>query len=268
MTANFNSNYCNFGPQLLNLVHSKIHHMNSVVQEKTNWKGLINESVHTKDDEDIGDIEAVNRDFVVVKKGFKNVHYYYIPTDQVEGWDRNVLWLNVTKDEVVQNYERQTPPNPSKYYTHARTTIQSTPYDEVKLPELRILQTRYAEPTTADFKTEAPDIHRCDLCLTTYGTEDKLSNHVVGEHGEKALSKKRTPAVLDWDAIIHKNARSKDGEPVGNIGGVTDSSIVIMRGPGREFIVPKVHVEAYNGAEVILDLPYNDLEASYKRIVD
>ena len=242
--------------------------MTTRVEEKTNWKGLINESVHSKDDEDIGDIEAVNRDFVVVKKGFKNVHYYYIPVDQVEGWDRNVLWLKVTKDEVVQSYERTTPPNPSRYYTHACSTIQSPPYDTVKLPELRILQTRYAQPTTEDFRTEAPDVYRCDLCLTSYGTGNELSNHVVGEHGEKALNKKRAPAVLDWDAVVHKNVRSKDGEPVGNIGGVTDSSIVIMRGPGREFIVPKVHVEAYNGAEVVLDLPYNHLEASYKRIID
>jgi hypothetical protein len=32
------------------------------------WVDLINESVHTADDADIGDIDAVSRDFVVVKK--------------------------------------------------------------------------------------------------------------------------------------------------------------------------------------------------------
>ncbi len=55
---------------------------------------------------------------------------------------------------------------------------------------------------------------------------------------------------------------------MGNIGGVTDYSIVIMKGLGREFVVPKVHVEAFDGAEVRLDLPYNQLEEDYKRIVD
>jgi hypothetical protein len=236
-------------------------------QEKPNWTGLINESVHTVDDEDIGDIMAVNRDFVVVKRGFRKVHYYYIPVEQVEGWDRDVLWLKVTEDEVKRNYERNTPPNPSRYYTHARTTIQSPPYDTVKLPELRILETRYAEPSSAEFKTEALDDYGCDLCLSSFKTEDQLSNHVVEAHGEKAL-KRVTPAVLDWDNVVHKNVRSKEGEPVGNIGAVTDNAIVILKGPGREFIVPKSHVEAYNGAEVRLDLQYNDLEASYKRIID
>ena len=238
-------------------------------EQKPNWTGLLNESVHTTDDEDIGDIEAVNRDYVIVKKGFKKVHHYYIPVDQVEGWDRDVLWLKATKDEVVQNYERDIPPNPSRYYTHARTTIQSPPYDTAKLPELRILQTRYAEPTSAEFKTEAQNIYRCDLCLTSCRNEDELSSHVVEQHGEKALRRRTTtPAVLDWDAVVHKNVRSKEGEPVGNIGGITDNAIVILKGPGREFIVPKVHVKTYDGAEVRLDLPYNDLEASYKRIVD
>jgi hypothetical protein len=36
-------------------------------KEKT-WIRLIDESVHTFDDIDIGDIDAVSRDFVVVKK--------------------------------------------------------------------------------------------------------------------------------------------------------------------------------------------------------
>jgi hypothetical protein len=89
----------------------------------------------------------------------------------------------------------------------------------------------------------------------------------VEQHGEKAL-RRNTPAVLDWDAVVHKNVRSKEGEPAGNIGAVTDNAIVILKGPGRQFIVPKVHIEAYDGAEVRLDLPYNELEASYKRIVD
>jgi hypothetical protein len=38
-------------------------------KEKT-WIGLIDESVHTFDDVDLGDIEAVSRDFVVVKRSF------------------------------------------------------------------------------------------------------------------------------------------------------------------------------------------------------
>jgi hypothetical protein len=40
-----------------------------------NWTELINKSVHSADDIDIGDIEAVGRDLIVVKRGFINIHY-------------------------------------------------------------------------------------------------------------------------------------------------------------------------------------------------
>jgi hypothetical protein len=60
-------------------------------EKKKTWIGLIDESVHTSDDIDIGDIDAVSRDFVVVKRGFVNVHYYYIPISKVEGHDHAVI---------------------------------------------------------------------------------------------------------------------------------------------------------------------------------
>jgi len=49
------------------------------------------------------------RDFIVVKIGFVNLHYYYIPIFKVEGWDSNVLWLKITEDDVIRNYERNEP---------------------------------------------------------------------------------------------------------------------------------------------------------------
>ena len=42
----------------------------STIQPTLRWVDLLNESVHTSDDSDIGDIEAVNREFIVVKRGF------------------------------------------------------------------------------------------------------------------------------------------------------------------------------------------------------
>ena len=63
---------------------------------------MINKSVHTTDGIDIGDIEAVSRDIVVVKRGFVHIHYYYIPVANVEGWD-DVLWLKITESEVKGN---------------------------------------------------------------------------------------------------------------------------------------------------------------------
>jgi hypothetical protein len=65
-----------------------------------NWIDSINKSVYSADDIDIGDIEAVSRDLIVVKRGFIIIHYYYIPVVKVEEWDGNVLWLKITESEV------------------------------------------------------------------------------------------------------------------------------------------------------------------------
>jgi hypothetical protein len=42
------------------------HHHHPFYQRKRDWISLLNESVHTSDDVDIGDIYAVSRNFVVV----------------------------------------------------------------------------------------------------------------------------------------------------------------------------------------------------------
>jgi hypothetical protein len=78
---------------------------------------LTQESVHTSDDVDIGDIEATSKETIVIKRGIINVHYYYIPVSKVEGWDEHIVWLTITEQEVKDKYEKSLEPDPSKYYT-------------------------------------------------------------------------------------------------------------------------------------------------------
>jgi hypothetical protein len=67
-------------------------------------------------------------------------------------------------------------------------------------------------------------------------------------------------AVLDWDCIVHKNVRTSDNEPVGNIIAVDNDSMIITSQGGRsEYKIPKSKVELFNGAEVFLNFPYGQL---------
>jgi hypothetical protein len=148
------------------------------VPSKVAWIDLIDESVHTSDDVDIGDIDAVSRDFLVVKRGFLKVHYYYIPISKVEGWDGFVLWLKVTEEEVKKNYERETIPDPSRYY------VKDFPGYTAIYPEVTIIMPRFTRPVYTA-KDTAPGellIYRCDLCSSTYRSEDELSSHVAATH--------------------------------------------------------------------------------------
>ena len=137
---------------------------------------MINESVHTSDDHDIGDIEAVSRDFIVVKRGFVNVHRYYIPVSKVEGWDGDVLWLRLTEDEVKKNYERNIYPDPYRYY------VKDYPYyGETYSPFLTIPR-RYEPPIYSGATAPTKFIYKCDICDKEFPTAEDFGSHVRAEH--------------------------------------------------------------------------------------
>jgi hypothetical protein len=147
-------------------------------KERKNWIDLIDESVHTSDDVDIGDIYAVSRDFIVVKRGIVKVHYYYIPIAKVEGWDGYVLWLKIIEDDVKRNYERDILPDPSRYY------LKDFPGYTAVYPEVEIIMPKYSRPvyTAKNTTPEEFRVNLCELCQTAFDTEDDLSRHVSTSH--------------------------------------------------------------------------------------
>ena len=143
---------------------------------KRAWIDLVNESVHTSDDQDIGDIEAVSRNFIVVKRGYVNVHYYYVPVSKVEGWDGNVLWLRIN-EEQARGYERDILPDPARYFVKDYLGYAAM------LPDLTVISPRYTTTTPAyAAMQEQPVTYRCDLCGAPFRTEDELSGHVASSH--------------------------------------------------------------------------------------
>jgi hypothetical protein len=147
---------------------------------KKKWEDMINQSVHTADDIDIGDIDAISRDFVVVKRGYINEHYYYIPTTKVEGWDGNAVWLKIKEDEVKVKYERQIVPDPSRYYTKDEYSGYSTTF-----PDLKTITPKYEKPSREAAIIPPDDPNRqfgCALCKELFKTQDELSNHVATNH--------------------------------------------------------------------------------------
>jgi hypothetical protein len=68
-------------------------------------------------------------------------------------------------------------------------------------------------------------------------------------------------AVVNWDAIVHKNVRSKDGQDAGNVDAIEGNTVVITsEGDRQEYNVPKSEIEEFNGAEVSLKIPFGDLK--------
>lgn len=140
---------------------------------------MLDESVHTVDDIDIGDIEAVSRDFVVVKRGFVNVHYYYIPLAKVEGWDGNVLWLKITEEEVKERYERNIAPDPNRYFIKDYPYYMTSYYPTLTMIPSRYIARAYPKETSS---REVSRTYQCELCNSQFKDEEELSNHVEKNH--------------------------------------------------------------------------------------
>jgi rubredoxin len=140
-------------------------------QPKT-WFSIINESVHTSDDIDIGDIEAINRNFVVIKRGFLSVHYYYIPVNRIEGWDGKVLWLKLTESQVKENYERDLEPDPFIYFVKEHKEF----FMPLTVPVIPPKGPKSREKEVPE--ENIPDKYRCPLCNEVFDNEDGLTKHV------------------------------------------------------------------------------------------
>lgn len=65
--------------------------------------------------------------------------------------------------------------------------------------------------------------------------------------------------IVNWEAIIHKNARTSDRADAGNVIDIEEETITLERGPTAEFVIPKSAVEGFNGSEVALSITFKEL---------
>ncbi|HEY7228432.1 MAG TPA: hypothetical protein VH481_09935, partial [Nitrososphaeraceae archaeon] len=57
------------------------------MSEIISWDKAIDKKVKSKDDRDLGKIQAITNDYIQTKDGTINKNYYYIPKYYLEGYD-------------------------------------------------------------------------------------------------------------------------------------------------------------------------------------
>ena len=99
--------------------------------------------VRKRKGKEIGEVEAVNKDTIVIKKGKRSGKFYYIPVDKVEGWDGHDVYLTITEDEAKQ-FEKKAKPDKSDYFTkdqgYGSEAIESDKKFSDKLPFVRVIK--------------------------------------------------------------------------------------------------------------------------------
>ena len=78
---------------------------------KIPWEEIIHKHVRATDNVDIGDVDRVGDQFIVVREGVANVHLYYIPKKYIIKYDGSSLWLNLSSTLASAKFERKNEPS-------------------------------------------------------------------------------------------------------------------------------------------------------------
>ena len=95
------------------------------------WNDVLKKEARGIDDEDLGEVQEVQGNYVLVKKGIINKEQFYIPKDQAESYDGDVLRFKITQEDLNQ-YQHE-PPS-----IWDSDSIQETTTDERDTDEERI----------------------------------------------------------------------------------------------------------------------------------
>lgn len=66
-------------------------------------------------------------------------------------------------------------------------------------------------------------------------------------------------AILNWDSVIHKEARTKDGKPLGYIAAEEEECIYVLSSKSKEYRIPKSRVMEFDGSLLVVDLQFGML---------
>jgi hypothetical protein len=67
------------------------------------------------------------------------------------------------------------------------------------------------------------------------------------------------PVIQRWERVIHKNVRSKDRVDIGNVISESGETFTVMQGASREYNIPKSTVEAFDGSELYISIPFSEV---------
>ena len=70
-----------------------------------NWNDVIKKEARGINNEDFGEVQDIQGQFVLVQKGIVNKENFYIPKDLVESYDGYVLKFRFSEQELSQYYE-------------------------------------------------------------------------------------------------------------------------------------------------------------------
>jgi uncharacterized protein (TIGR02271 family) len=77
------------------------------------WNDVIKKEARGSNDEDLGEVQEISNGYVLVQRGIINKEKFYIPQDQAESYDGDVLRFRFTEDDMKNKYSGDSFPSSS-----------------------------------------------------------------------------------------------------------------------------------------------------------
>lgn len=195
------------------------------------WEKVIDKKVKSSDNQDVGKVESVSTYYLEAKEGHVSKKRYYIPKYYIQGFDGENLHAAVTKDEIKDKYERDSPPSESEFKTQE--------YEEQrKKTESTHPQFRYGVP----FMTKEPGV-----ALKSESSGETLN--------------------IPWEEVIHKHVRTTDNVDIGDIETVGNEFVVVREGDVKihHYYIPRSYITNYDGSSIWIDAPSGLVSGKFER---
>ena len=192
------------------------------------WEQVIDKKVKSSDNQDMGKVESISTYYTEVKDGR---NHYYIPKHYVQGFDGEKLHTSLTKEEIKEKYERDSPPSESEFKTQE--------YEE---------QMRKVETTYPQFRYGVPFMAKeSGVALKSESSGETLS--------------------IPWEEVIHKHVRTTDNIDIGDVEIVGNEFIVVREGDVKihHYYIPKSYITNYDGSSLWIDAPSGLVSAKFER---
>jgi uncharacterized protein (TIGR02271 family) len=106
-------------------------------EQDINWDDVIKKEARGINDENLGEVQEVGDTYVLVQKGFINKEKFYVPQNEVESYDGDVLRFKLSEEEIKSKYSGDSPPalntNTEKDYEEGEPESTRVPLVEERL---------------------------------------------------------------------------------------------------------------------------------------
>lgn len=97
------------------------------------WNDVIKKEARGNNDEDFGEVQDIEGNYILVQKGLINKEKFYIPKDQAESYDGDVLRFRISEQELSQ-FQHEPPSIWDSNNSQETTTFEKDTNEEEHIP--------------------------------------------------------------------------------------------------------------------------------------